>query len=255
VVLTVSPGGPATVADTANEAAGREPASNLTDGLFRLQDVIRIFREGELETIALRGIDLAIQSGSFVSLMGRSGSGKSTLLALLAGADRPSAGRVLYRDIDLGRAPESELQRLRGRQISLLFQSDNLVPFLSVRENLDLAARLAGTEVREGLASALLSRVGLNERMRHRPGHLSGGEQQRAALACVLAAGSPVLLMDEPTAELDSRSAQAVLDLVQQLQTELHLTVVLATHDRSIAARADRIVTLDSGHVTSDRKT
>ncbi|MCY7418381.1 MAG: ATP-binding cassette domain-containing protein [Chloroflexi bacterium] len=229
-------------------------ADPVIDPVYRLQDVMRIFREGDVETIALRGIDLDIGSGTFVSLMGRSGSGKSTLLGLLAGADRPSAGKVMFRDTDLGRATESDLQRLRGRDISLLFQADNLAGFLSVVENMSLAASLAGRDLGDGLAMAILDRVGLSARVRHRPGQLSGGEQQRAALACVLAAAAPVVLMDEPTAELDSRTAQQVLELVRQLQVEHHLTVVLATHDAAVAAGADRIVTLRSGHITDDRR-
>ena len=229
-------------------------ADLVIDPVYRLQDVMRIFREGDVETVALRGIDLDIGSGTFVSLMGRSGSGKSTLLALLAGADRPSAGKVMFRDADLGRATESDLQRLRGRDISLLFQADNLAGFLSVVENMSLAASLAGRDLDDGLAMAILDRVGLSARVRHRPGQLSGGEQQRAALACVLAAAAPVVLMDEPTAELDSRTAQQVLELVRQLQVEHHMTVVLATHDASVAAGADRIVSLRSGHIIDDRR-
>lgn len=244
------------IAPTAPHAAGvrRTPDDGPPpyDLAYRLTDVIRIYRELDVETIALRGIDLDIARGTFVSLMGRSGSGKSTLLALLAGADRPSAGRVMYGDVDLGRAPETTLQRLRGREIGLMFQADNLAPFLSVMENMALAASLAARPLEGEVADAILARVGLARRADHRPSQLSGGEQQRAALACVLAAASPVLLMDEPTAELDSRTAAMVLDLVAQLHVELRLTVVLATHDAAVAAGADRIVTLASGRITDD---
>ena len=238
-------------ADVADRLAG--VSAQETHATFELSDVIRIYREGDIETIALRGIDLAIPRGSFVSLMGRSGSGKSTLLALLAGADRPSAGRVMFGNIDLGRASEAELQRIRGRQVSLLFQADNLVPFLSVAENMRLAGDLAGQPLEEELADAILGRVGLAKRADHHPAQLSGGEQQRAALACVLASSSPVVLMDEPTAELDSSTATLVLALVRELHEDLHLTVVLATHDHTVAEAADRTVTLASGHVTQDR--
>lgn len=223
------------------------------DAAFRLNDVIRIYREGDIETIALRGVDLTVESGTFVSLMGRSGSGKSTLLALLAGADRPSAGSVMFGDIDIGRAPEVTLQRIRGREISLLFQADNLVPFLSVTENMQLAGRLAGQPVEREISEMILERVGLVQRASHRPAQLSGGEQQRAALACVLSSASPLLLMDEPTAELDSDTASRVLELVRRLQTQLRLTVVLATHDHAVARTADRTVVLASGAVTDDR--
>jgi putative ABC transport system ATP-binding protein len=230
------------------------PAAGTAELAYQLTDVIRIYREGDVETIALRGIELDIVRGSFVSLMGRSGSGKSTLLALLAGADRPTAGRVMYADADLGRAPEATLQRLRGREIGSLFQADNLAPFLSVTENMELAANLAGRPLEQGLGRAILDRVGLDQRAGHRPAQLSGGEQQRAALACVLASAAPVLLMDEPTAELDSKTAGVVLDLVRQLQRQHQLTVVLATHDIQVARGADRIVTLASGRITDDRR-
>jgi putative ABC transport system ATP-binding protein len=248
VALTVSPGVGAAVAA---ELTGADAVA--LSAAYDLEDVIRIYRVGDTETIALRGIDLAIPRGSFLSVMGRSGSGKSTLLALLAGADRPSAGRVMFGDIDLGRAPEAELQRIRGREVSLLFQADNLVPFLSVAENMRLAGDLAGKPLAEELIEALLARVGLAERADHRPAELSGGEQQRAALACVLASASPVVLMDEPTAELDSGTAARVLALVRELQEDFGLTIVLATHDRTVAEAADRSVVLASGRVVEDR--
>jgi len=222
---------------------------------YHLTSVMRIYREVDVETIALRGVDLDIAQGTCVSLMGRSGSGKSTLLGLLAGMDRPSAGRVMYGEIDLGRAPEPALQHVRGREVGIMFQADNLAPFLSVIENMSLAAELAGRTMEVGLSGAILDRVGLGRRGDHRPGQLSGGEQQRAALACLVATEAPILLMDEPTAELDSRTAAGVLDLVLQLQQEHRLTVVLATHDPVVAARAERVVTLASGTITDDRGT
>lgn len=253
MVLTLpAPTLPAPTRPGETTPAQRATVASGPDHIYRLADVMRIFREGDVETIALRGVDLDIERGRFVALMGRSGSGKSTLMGLLAGADRPSAGKVTFRDTDLGRATETTLQQLRGREISLLFQSDNLVPFLSLTENMDLAASLAGRSLDDGLAGAILDRVGLIDRARHRPGQLSGGEQQRAALACILASAAPVLLMDEPTAELDSRTARVVLDLVRQLQEEHRLTVVLATHDAAVAGGADRIVTLGSGRITDD---
>ena len=158
----------------------------------------------------------------------------------------------MFGGIDLGRAPEAELQRIRGRAVSLLFQADNLVPFLSVAENMQLAGDLAGQPLADELIAALLGRVGLAERADHRPAQLSGGEQQRAALACVLALASPVILMDEPTAELDSGTAARVLALVRELQEDFALTIVLTT--RSQRGRGvDRTVVLASGRVIEDR--
>jgi putative ABC transport system ATP-binding protein len=224
-----------------------------TANAIELSDVIRVYRETEVETIALRGIDLVIAPGEFVAIMGRSGSGKSTLLQLLAGSDRPTAGRVVVDGIDLSRAEEGQRATLRGTRVGIVFQSQNLVPFLSLRENMVLASRLAGRAVDPRAAAAILARVGLDDRANHRPSQLSGGEQQRAALATVLAAGSPIVLADEITGELDSTSADLLLGLLEEMHAAEGMTLVLATHDPQVAGRADRLVELRDGRVASDR--
>jgi len=185
--------------------------------------------------------------------MGRSGSGKSTLLHLLAGSDRPTAGRVIVDGVDLSRADETDRTRLRGSRVGIVFQAQNLVPFLDLEENLLLAAALADRPLDRASAHAILVRVGLGERSRHRPAQLSGGEQQRAALAIVATTRPAVLLADEITGELDTASAEAVLDLVAELHATAVPTIVLATHDPQVAARADRIVELLDGRVVADR--
>lgn len=223
------------------------------NAIIRLEDVIKVYREADVETIALRGLDLQIKPGELVALMGRSGSGKSTLLQLLAGSDRPTAGRVIVDDVDLSRADERERVRLRGSRVGIVFQSQNLVPFLDLEENTMLAAALAGRAVDRSTAAAILARVGLGERGRHRPMQLSGGEQQRAALAMVLATRPRILLADEITGELDSVSAEILLDLLVEMHRSGSLTVVLATHDPDVAARADRIVELLDGRIVADR--
>lgn len=222
--------------------------------VIRLHDVIKVYREAEIETIALRGIDLTIQSGEFVAVMGRSGSGKTTLLNLIAGADRPTAGEVIVDGIALHRADEREREQLRGRSVGLVFQAQNLVPFLTLEENVRLVDWLADRRSDPKTASDLLGLVGLTERAGHRPGQLSGGEQQRAALACVLAASPAVLLADEVTGELDSVSAAQVMDLVRHVHESRGVTVVLVTHDPAVAARADRIVRLADGRIVSDNE-
>lgn len=221
---------------------------------IQLSDVIRIYREADVETIALRGIDLEIAAGEFVAIMGRSGSGKSTLLQLLAGSDRPTAGRVIVDGIDLSRAGEDERARLRGAHVGIVFQSGNLVAFLDLEENVQLAAGLAGRPADRATARGILARVGLEGRERHRPAQLSGGEQQRAALAAVLVTEAPVVLADEVTGELDSANADLLLDLLVEIQRREGMTLVLATHDRSVAARADRLVELRDGRVVDDRR-
>lgn len=224
---------------------GGEPAG----GAVELRDVIRIYREADVETVALRGVDLRVEPGEFVALRGRSGSGKSTLLHLVAGADRPTAGRVVVDGVDLARADERARAELRGRRVGVVFQAGNLVPFLSALENLELAASVAGRPISRDDALAVLGRVGLDERAGHRASALSGGEQQRAALACVLAARPAVLVADEITGELDSESAASVLRLLGEIHRRERITVLIATHDADVAARATRVVTLVDGRV------
>ncbi len=228
-------------------------APALDDPMYRLEDVIKIYRELDVETVALRGIDLAIERGSFVAIMGRSGSGKSTLLNLMAAADRPSAGKVRLAGRDLAAVDEAERARIRGRQVGVVFQSQNLLPNLSLEENLRLAMALAGQPDHHAAVRDRLALVGLADRAGHRPDQLSGGEQQRGALACVLAAGPSVLLGDEVTGELDTASAEAVLQALRDAQVAFGTTVVLVTHDQDVARRAERIVELRDGRIVSDR--
>ncbi len=219
-----------------------------------LGDVIRVFREIDVETVALRGVDLEIATGEFVAIMGRSGSGKSTLLQLLAGSDRPTAGRVIVDGIDLSRADEGVRASVRGRHVGFVFQSQNLVPFLSVEENVLLAAALANRPMDRAGARATLARVGLADRGRNHPAQLSGGEQQRAALAVVLGTRPPVILADEVTGELDSVNADLLVGLLEEVHRAEGVTIVLATHDPRVASRADRVVELRDGRVVADRR-
>lgn len=236
--------------------AASRPSKALGDGdaIIALSDVIRVYQEADVETIALRGIDLEIAPGEFVAIMGRSGSGKSTLLQLLAGSDRPTAGRVVVDGIDLSRADEDVRASLRGAHVGIVFQSQNLVPFLTLHENVVLSSVLAGRPVDRRAAVDFLARVGLEDRADHRPAQLSGGEQQRAALAAVLVTRAPIVLADEITGELDSANAELLLDLVAEIHIVDGMTLVLATHDPIVALRADRIVELRDGRVVSDER-
>jgi len=248
---------PALTARTVTGRPRSSPSPEPTDlsggAAIRLSDVIKVYREVDVETIALRGVDLEVPKGQFLALMGRSGSGKSTLLHLLAGSDRPTAGRVIVDGVDLSRAEEPDRTRLRGARVGIVFQAQNLVPFLDLEENLLLAATLADRQLDRASARTVLAGVGLEERRRHRPDQLSGGEQQRAALAIVAATRPAVLLADEITGELDTATAGVVLDLVADLHTIDSPTIVLATHDPQVAARADRIVELLDGRIVADR--
>jgi putative ABC transport system ATP-binding protein len=216
-----------------------------------VRDVFHIYREVDIETVALRGVDLRVESGEYVALIGRSGSGKSTLLNLLAAADRPAAGEVRVDGVDLAQAPEAQRVAMRGRVIQFLAQSGNLVEFLDLRETVRLAGELAGAPVSAGDADEALARVGLGGAARRRPRQLSGGEQQRAALAMALATRPRLLLADELTGELDRATASAVLDTLDELRRTTGLTVIAATHDRATAARSDRVVELRDGRMRS----
>ena len=221
--------------------------------IIQLSDVIRVYREADVETIALRGVDLEIGVGEFVAIMGRSGSGKSTLLGLVAGSDRPTAGRVVVDRIDLSRAEEDDRARLRGAHVGIVFQSGNLVPFLDLEENILLAAQLSGRPLDHAAVRQTLALVGLEGRERHRPTQLSGGEQQRAALAAIVATRAPLVLADEVTGELDSANAKLLLDLLAGIHEAGGMTLVVATHDPDVAERAQRVVELRDGRVAGDR--
>lgn len=201
----------------------------------------------------LRDISFTVPKGQFLAVMGASGSGKSTLLGLLAGLDTITSGSVALDGTDITNLREDDLARLRGRKIGFVFQSYQLVPTLTAEENILLPAELSGYngEPRRR-AKELLERVGLTNRADHYPVQLSGGEQQRIALARAFITRPPILMADEPTGNLDSANGQHVLDLLMQLNREEGTTLVLVTHDRQLAEYADRIITLRDGQVLSD---
>jgi len=202
----------------------------------------------------LRGVDLEVPKGQFVAIMGASGSGKSTLLGLLAGLDSATTGKVVIDGVDITGLNEDELALVRGRKIGFVFQSYQLIPTLTAEENVLLPHELAGGDVKAGMARArdLLKSVGLDDRMDHYPVQLSGGEQQRVALARAFMGKPPILMADEPTGNLDSVNGAHVLDLLISLNQREGTTLVLVTHDRTLTARADRIVTLSDGKVVAD---
>ena len=202
----------------------------------------------------LRGIDLAIPAGQFVAIMGASGSGKSTLLGLLAGLDSATSGSIVLDGVDITTLREDDLALVRGRKIGFVFQSYQLIPTLTAEENVLLPFELSGGDVASGTARArqLLEAVGLADRMDHYPVQLSGGEQQRVALARAFMARPPVLMADEPTGNLDSVNGAHVLELLLSLNQREGTTLVLVTHDQTLAVRADRIITLRDGLVVAD---
>ncbi len=208
-------------------------------------------KSGDSDLVILRDIELEIIPGESVAVVGASGSGKSTLLAILAGLDTPSAGTVEIDGRDLFSMDEDQRAELRGRSVGFVFQSFQLLPALSALENAMLPLELAGHPEAEMLSIEILRRVGLGERLHHYPKHLSGGEQQRVALARAFVVKPRLLLADEPTGSLDAQSGAAVIRLLFEMNREFGTTLVLVTHDESLAASCTRIVRLAAGRIVS----
>ncbi len=204
---------------------------------------------GAQAVVALDGIDLAVRAGEFVALVGESGSGKSTLLHLVGGIDRPTSGQIRVAGRSIGDLPESDLVLYRRRDVGMVFQFFNLLPHLTVLENVELPRRLDGAADAGARAARLLERVGLAARGAAHPYELSGGEMQRVAIARALVTGARLLLADEPTGNLDSRNGEAVLTLLDEIRRERGVTLLLATHSPAAAARADRIVAVRDGRI------
>jgi putative ABC transport system ATP-binding protein len=220
--------------------------------LIQVRALTKSINTGTHRVDILKGIDLEIPQGQFAAIMGPSGSGKSTLLGLLAGLDFPTSGQVLLDGQDITGLPEDEMAVLRGRKIGFVFQSYHLIPTLTAEENVLLPMELAGLEAGgRARARELLDRVGLSGRFEHYPVQLSGGEQQRVALARAFALRPPILLADEPTGNLDSATGKVVLDLLLALNREQGATMVLVTHEQSLAECADRRIVLHDGLVVS----
>lgn len=222
--------------------------------ILRTRDLTKTIDTGTHRVEILRGMDLEVPAGQFVAIMGASGSGKSTLLGLLAGLDTATSGQIVVDGVDITNLNEDALALVRGQKIGFVFQSYQLIPTLTAEENVLLPHELTGGDVRAGLARAreLLRSVGLEDRLDHYPVQLSGGEQQRVALARAFMCKPPILMADEPTGNLDSSNGAHVLDLLIALNQREGTTLVLVTHDRALASRADRIVTLSDGRVVAD---
>jgi ABC-type lipoprotein export system ATPase subunit len=230
----------------------REPErrEQISFGALEFHDVFKIFRSGAAETVALRGLELRIEQRELVAIYGPSGSGKSTALHLAAALDDPSAGEVRVFGQSLSRLSEAELADYRGRRVAIVFQSGNLWPDLSALENVAVALRLAGRRGRTGEAvERALDAFDLQRREAQRAGSLSGGEQQRVAIAAAAAREAPLVLADEPTAELDARNEQTVLRALRRLREEFASTVVVVTHSPQVAEAADRVVEIRDGAV------
>ena len=223
---------------------------------IRTEDLCRHYRLGDALIRAVDGISLAVRSGEFVALLGSSGSGKSSVLNLIAGLDRPTSGSVIVQGRNLAQLSREELSKYRLHTVGMVFQSFHLISSMTLEENVELPMRFAEVErgKRQNLAHNALERVGLVARMKHRPGELSGGEQQRAALARALINRPQLLLADEPTGNLDSRTGTEIMNLVRDLNRQLEMTVVVVTHERALAERyAQRLIFLADGKLIGDQ--
>ena len=225
------------------------------DQIIRFEQVTKRY-ESESRIVALDSVDLEINCGERIAIMGPSGSGKSTLLNLISGLDEPTSGTVYFEGRPLNEMDDNELTLMRRKKIGLIFQTFNLLPTLNAIENVSLPLRLDGTRRRKAdeHATGLLQRVGLKERLTHRPDELSGGERQRIAIARALVFNPPVLLADEPTGNLDSHTGAEIIDLLDELHDEFGTTVVLVTHNKGAAAHCERQLLMLDGKIVSSNE-
>jgi putative ABC transport system ATP-binding protein len=228
----------------------------LAEAVLEARQVTKIYSAGAIETLALSNVDLVVERGEFSALSGPSGSGKTTLLNLLGTLDRPTRGHILVSGEDTTEMPEAARARLRLRKLGFVFQAYNLVPVLSALENVEFVLLLQGARPAERSARArqCLEALGLGELCDKRPNQMSGGQQQRVAVARAIASEPEIVLADEPTANLDSKTAEDLLDLMQRLNRERGVTFLFSTHDPRVMARARRVVRLVDGQIASDER-
>jgi putative ABC transport system ATP-binding protein len=219
--------------------------------VIQLDKIVKTYPMGKRELNVLQGISMTVNQGEMVAIMGPSGSGKSTLLNMIGLLDRPTSGSYVLDGKEVSRLSGGELSKVRGQKIGFVFQSFNLLPYLSAIGNVELGQKYAG-RLDEVKAKESLKRVGLADRMNHRPNELSGGEQQRVAIARVLAKDPPLILADEPTGNLDSRSSKDIMTILSSLHNDQNITLVMITHDPNIASYCQRIVHLQDGQIISE---
>ena len=220
--------------------------------ILKAVNLRKIYGQGETEVRALDGINLEVEKGEFVAIVGTSGSGKSTLLHIIGGLDNPTSGQVIVDGQNLSHMPDEELTIFRRRNIGFVFQQYNLVPMLNVWENIVLPVKLDGKKIEKGYVNEIIDTLGIRTKLENLPSALSGGQQQRVAIARALAAKPAILLADEPTGNLDSKTSQDVLGLLKVTSKRFNKTIVMITHNEEIAKMADRILQIDDGKIVSD---
>ena len=222
--------------------------------ILRTEHLCKKYGKGSNEVIAVNDVCLEVEAGEFVAVVGSSGSGKSTLVHMLGGVDRPSSGRVLIEGRDIYQMDDDTLAVFRRRQVGLIYQFYNLIPVLTVEENMTLPCELDGRKPDRGLVCELAGLLGLGERMGALPNELSGGQQQRVAIGRALITRPAVLLADEPTGNLDTRAGSEIMGLLKQSNRRYRQTVIMITHNLELAKQADRVLTIEDGRVSADRK-
>ena len=220
--------------------------------ILRVENLTKIYGKGENEVRALDDVSFSVNKGEFIAVIGPSGSGKSTLLHILGGVDRPTSGRVLMDGKDVYAQNEEQLAIFRRRQVGLIYQFYNLIPVLNVTENITLPVLMDGQKVNRDRLKELITTLGLNGRENHLPNQLSGGQQQRVSIGRALMNAPAVVLADEPTGNLDSKNSREIVDLLKISNEKYGQTLIVITHDESIALQADRIISIDDGKITRD---
>lgn len=220
--------------------------------ILDVKNLSKIYGKGDTMVKALDNVSFSVEQGEFVAIIGPSGSGKSTLLHILGGVDTPTSGSVVINDTDISTLDETALAIFRRRQIGLVYQFYNLIPILTVEENLTLPLLLDGRKPDKKQISSLIERLGLSQRLTHPPNQLSGGQQQRVSIGRALVNNPALMLADEPTGNLDSENSREIISLLRHFNKELNQTVIIITHDEKIALSADRIISIEDGKITRD---
>ncbi|MGL5755468.1 MAG: ABC transporter ATP-binding protein [Paraclostridium sp.] len=220
--------------------------------ILKVENLTKSYGKGEAKVDALKNINLSINKGEFVAIVGPSGSGKSTLLHLIGGVDRPTSGKVFINDIDIYNLKEKDLSIFRRRNVGLIYQFYNLIPVLSAKENILLPAELDNRKIDKEYLDDLLKTLGLKERENHLPNELSGGQQQRTSIGRALINRPSIVLADEPTGNLDSKNSKEVLELLKLSVKKYNQTLIMITHDTNIALQADRVITIEDGMIKDD---
>ena len=220
--------------------------------ILKVENLTKSYGKGEAKVDAIKNINLSINKSEFVAIVGPSGSGKSTLLHLLGGVDKPTSGKVYINDVDIYTLKEKDLSIFRRRNVGLIYQFYNLIPVLSVKENILLPAELDNRKIDKDYLDDLLKTLGLKERANHLPNELSGGQQQRTSIGRALINRPSIVLADEPTGNLDSKNSKEVLELLKLSVRKYNQTLIMITHDPSIALQADRVITIEDGTIKQD---